>query len=376
MDESNQVAEAEAPAVLNRLRLASLLLTTAAVGVGALSTAWGVVSLSALFQSEAASAEAFLAILLWLVTSLAGAVLLWGFAEVIRRFDEYAQLQAERFGRALPSASEVNLNEHTMFGTDGGDRARSEIIQLLEDLRDISLLDDSERSGRRQQMAEASVARLQREVPELLRGHNWVEARQRVLTARRRFPGRSEWDLLDGRIEQVRAGVEAHDVETAQRQVEDLAALDALDRASDVVRHLLKRHPESAAAHELAKKVQALRGKADAEKRARLMTQAQESAAKRDWASAYNAANTLIQQYPDSQEAAALRLDLPTLAANAEIQTRKRLESEIAELTRRSRFAEAYRLAIDLTERYPNSPQATVLRQQLPRLEQLARAGR
>jgi hypothetical protein len=249
----------------------------------------------------------------------------------------------------------------------------AELAVLLREVRDISLLTQEERTIRLRAQAEETARELERAVPELLRSHNWIEARRRVQLARERFPAQPTWDALERRIDEVRAGVEQQDVETARRQVNDLAALGAWERAFDVVRELVERHPENEAARELSHLVQAERGKADAEQRSRLMAQVQEAVQRREWSAALSAANALIRQYPTSAEARALRLDLPTLAENNEIQQRKRIEAEITQLTRARRYNEALHLARDLIERYPRSPQAAVLRQKLPQLE--ARAG-
>jgi len=211
---------------------------------------------------------------------------------------------------------------------------------------------------------------LQREVPLLLQEHNWIEARRRVQQARERFPHLKEWDRLEKQIEQMRAQVETRDIEDAERQIKDLTSLGAWDRVAEVVKALLERHPDSAKANELARRLRDQRHKAEAEQRARLMAQAQEATNKREWKAALAAANALIQRFPQSPEAQALRLQLPTLQENAEIQTRKQIENEISELIKQRRFEEALRLTHDLINQYPDSPQATKAREMLPKLEE------
>ncbi|NLG41995.1 MAG: hypothetical protein GX547_02015, partial [Phycisphaerae bacterium] len=92
----------------------------------------------------------------------------------------------------------------------------------------------------------------------------------------------------------------------------------------------------------------------------------------REWNKALVLANDLLHRYPRSPEADALRQQLATLTENAEIQTRQQMESEFREQMKQRQFASALRLANELMERYPKSPQADVLRSQLPRLEKLA----
>ncbi|RMF84901.1 MAG: hypothetical protein D6744_02295, partial [Planctomycetota bacterium] len=59
---------------------------------------------------------------------------------------------------------------------------------------------------------------------------------------------------------------------------------------------------------------------------------------------------------------------------NAQIRERQQMEAEIRDLIKQHRFDGALRVARSLLEQYPTSPQAEVLREQLPKLEQKAAA--
>ena len=65
-------------------------------------------------------------------------------------------------------------------------------------------------------------------------------------------------------MEAARAKFEEHDIETATREINDLTALAAWDRAADVIEHLRRRHPDSERVAELARKVSAGQDKANA----------------------------------------------------------------------------------------------------------------
>src|SRR5262249_29773423 len=190
----------------------------------------------------------------------------------------------------------------------------------LREVRDISLLNDTQRGQRLAAQSRAVEEILEREVPVLLREHNWIEARNRVQEARARFPNNVAWDKFDRQIEQLRTQVEEHDIEAAERQVADLTALGAWDRVAEVVNELLQRHPDSVKVIEMSQRIRATKNKAEAEQRARLMSQAQEATNKRDWQTALQCAVVLAQRFPKSPEAQALRMQLPVLRENAEIQ--------------------------------------------------------
>lgn len=289
----------------------------------------------------------------------------WGLAELVRRLETLPGLIAARRGGVTwpaPTTAPAALDEQHLEG----------ITALLRELRDISLLDDTQRAKRLEAQGRALAADLEREVPALLREHRWREARRRVQDARVRFPTLAQFEALERQIETMRAQVEAHDIESAERQINDLAALHAWERAADVVRELLARHPDSQKANALAARVRQQYDKTQAEQRTRLMAQAQDAVRARDWSTALAAANTIIQRYPRSPEAEALRLQLPTLQENVEIQTRQRAEARIRELVKQGRFDVALQSAHELIDRYPNSPQAEALRGQLAKLHQRA----
>jgi hypothetical protein len=333
---------------------------------------WGIAALVQISQAEETSARAVLATLAKMFGGVWGGVALWGLGIVLRRLVaiQRANEQAAASYRELSAGRPRAAADRSIGSSDELD----ELVVLLREVRDISLLNEEQRSLRLQAQGKAVLSLLQREVPVLLREHNWIEARNRVQEARERFPSFSEWDALEGQIEHMRTQVEAHDIEAAERQIEDLTSLGAWDRVAEVVNELLERHPDAPRANELAQRLRAQRNKAEAEQRARVMAQAQEASNNREWKAALAAATSLIQRYPRSPEAQALRMQLPTLQENAEIQTRQQMETQIRDLIKEHRFDEALHIAHDLLEQYPESPQAGVLRDQLPRLEEKAAA--
>lgn len=333
------------------------------------SLGWGLTRIAQQANATVVSMAEILGTIAITLIGLVSGFLFWGLAEVVRRLDGV--------GRALESAPPERPAAivHTQpsaapaAGGEASDRFE-EIALLLREVRDISLLTESQRSMRLDAQGKAALAVLQRDVPLLLREHNWIEARNRVQEARERFPTFKEWDELEQKIEQMRAQVETRDVEGAERQIGDLTALGAWDRVGEVLQELLGRHPDSTKANELAQRVRAQRSKAEAEMRARLMAQIQEAINSHNWEDAIAASTSVIQRYPKSPEAQGLRMDLPTMRANLEIKKRKQMESRCQELIKERHYDEALEIARDVIRTYPSSPQAAALRELIPKLEQ------
>ena len=357
---------------LNKTRLAAAAMATFGVLAGFAAVFWAGARLAELIQAQQFTLAGFLQTMALAFAGVSLGLLLWGGAEMLRKLDCLMELLHEqprasasetpRMPAGRPDLSvKISDELHTSLG---------ELIKLTREVRDISMLSESERVARVEVQGRALLERLGQEIPALLQAHQWVEARRRVQQGRERFPAIREWDGLERQIEEMRRNVEEHDIEAATRQVQDLTSLGALDRAMSVVRELLDRHPNSTKVQELVRRVTIQRDKANAEQRARLMAQAQEAVHRKEWNMALRLANDMVRRFPKTPEAESLRLQLPTLTENAEIQTRQRMEIEFRELMKQHRYDAALRLAQELCERYPNSPQAEALRSQLPRLEE------
>jgi len=351
---------------LSSARLIGRLLTIAGWFGVAASLVYALSTL--LDPSQSATPASRIATICIMFGGLVASALVFGLGELLRQFDGFTRFYEQNISTTRQAASREAASQRDSTSN------MDELVVLLREVRDISLLSDGQRSKRLEAQGRAAVGVLQREVPVLLREHNWIEARHRVQEARERFPTFAVWDEFERQIEQMRAQVEAHDFENAERQIRDLIALSAWDRVGEVVRELLQRHPESPRALELAQRVRGQRSKAETEQRTKLMVAAQEATNARDWRTAISHANQLIQRFPKTPEAQALQLQLPTLRVNAEIQTRQQMESQYTNLVKARRFTDAARVARDVIDQYPDSPQAEVMRQQLPRLEARAAA--
>ena len=105
----------------------------------------------------------------------------------------------------------------------------------------------------------------------------------------------------------------------------------------------------------------------------RLYRELEHLVARKHWRQALRAAETLIEKHPESPEAVRLRDQMEELRRNAAIAERKEWETRIADHVQTGRHREAYALAMELLDKYPDSPQAQDIKQNLDQLK--ARAG-
>jgi outer membrane protein assembly factor BamD (BamD/ComL family) len=363
------------PDRVNQGRLVSAALSVAAIILALASLIWSVGQFWAIWSpipDEVVPPDRglrTLTVLLLLVVGWSGSLLLWALGTIAVRLEEALRILEE-----LPTSSEpAGKTPPQLVATEaGGGESLSNMLTVLKDIRDVALLDDEQRHERLEAQIEEYKQQLHREIPKLIREHRWITARQKLRDARERFPGVPEWETLRQQVEQARSAVEEHDVEAARQKIDELTAMGAWDRAVELVRELVQHHPESQAADELAHRVVQERQQAQQQELSELMTAAQEATNQREWAKARELADQIITRFPKSVEAEALRQQRPTLVENAEIQLRHQMEAQIRAFIRDRHYSDALALARSLVEKYPNSPQAAVLKDQMPRLEQRA----
>lgn len=356
---------------LNRTRVVSASLDISAIVLALSAVVWGLIRLWGIWGSGSAveHLDQTVTVVVAMVLGLIGGVALWALGELLRQLDQLADVVARRPAPGMSVVAGTSPRR-----ADGGAASGSlvEVASILREIRDVSLLDDDQRAERVRIQGQELLRQLTQELPHLLREHRWIEAHERLRHARISYPGIPDWQRLEEQVEAARERIEEQDVANAKRQIMDLVALGAWERASDAARELAQRHPKSEAAAQLAHDILAKRDDALTEQRAKLLQDAQAATDQRDWRGALQIANQMIERFPKAVEAEALRQQLPTLRSNAEIQTRQEMEGQIREYIQQHRFAEAASVARHLIAQYPNSPQAVVLKDQLPRLESRA----
>jgi tetratricopeptide (TPR) repeat protein len=246
------------------------------------------------------------------------------------------------------------------------------VRELLEEIRDYSLMTPEQKQGRWDRLLAHRRSELGEAVQDLLRQRKFVDALHEL----------DRFEELYGRDEETVAVRRKYDAARRIAERRDLAeALDAYatlksarewDQAREMAEDLLSTYPQSLEIREWIGQISRDRDQVSAEHRARLVKDVQAHTGEREWRKALGVARTLLDEYPDSAEATAVRGQMDTLEANAEIETRQELENEIKELIKNRKFVEALDLANQMITNYPESPQAEALRSQLPRLRQRA----
>jgi tetratricopeptide (TPR) repeat protein len=255
--------------------------------------------------------------------------------------------------------------------------ARARLEAALEQLRELNvnlLLTESQRQLKRQHLLERQAARLTRDLEQALASDQYPQAEEDLERLVRLAPDWPQLGDLRRRVDQARSAAEARDVEAATGRAQDLMATGQFLQAKTAAEELLAKHPALPAVTALVARVERERAAYVKEQRLTMYRKVETEAAHRHWRPALAAAEELLAAYPDSPEADTVRSRLDTLRDNAQIEEVRELRDRIRDLISRRRFPEALELAKDVVHRFPNVAAADELRQQMGRLEELAKS--
>ncbi|MCX5671335.1 MAG: tetratricopeptide repeat protein [Planctomycetota bacterium] len=252
--------------------------------------------------------------------------------------------------------------------------SHEEVVSLLSEIMENTLLDDTEKAAKRQLAKKHRQQALRREIEALIKVGKYRDAHQRLEEFRLRYAtdGQQVTEMETQLSEALRQHEQteiSHVTEQAQRYM----GLGLWERALELARSLAEQFPENPEASRLPETVRLEQGASRRQEQQRLYREIEHLVARKHWRQALRAAETLLENHPDSPEANTLRQQLDELRTNAAIAERKEWEIRIAEHIKTGRHREAYDLAVELMEKYPDSPQAAEIRRGLDQLK--GRAG-
>ena len=258
-------------------------------------------------------------------------------------------------------------------------RRRELLEQVLAELKELNtnlLLTDNQRELKRShkqwQVAECLAA----ETEQALEAGDFARSETLLERLHDAVPDDPRYAQLSDRLAELRLHAEAEDIRLQTARAEDLMAVAAYDEAEGVAEDLLAKHPSAAGAIALLDRVRRERNAFRTDQRRRLYAEIQDFAERRQWRAALEAARRLVQDHAESPEAEEVSVTLPTLEANARIAEARLLRDDIRSLLERRRYGEALLAAERILQEFPETQAASELRVQIERLRDLAREAR
>ena len=334
-----------------------------------LATAAGVIGL-AMFVSPENQTTLWIAVGVAVVANLVLGAMAIGLALLVK-YGFSAAVSAKLVERALRETSQKPQVGSPVSGLGGA--SHEEVVSLLSEIMENTLLDDADKGAKRQLAKKQRQRALRREIEALIVAAKYREAHERLDEFRVRYAATDEVTDMEAQLSEALRQHEHSEIAHITEQVERYMGLGLWERAMEMAQALAEQFPENPDAARLPETVRLEQSANRRQEQQRQYREIEHLVARKHWRQAQRVAETLIENHPDSPEANALREQLDELRRNAAILERREWESRIAEHIQTGRHREAYDLAMELVEKYPDSPQAAEIRKNLHQLK--ARAG-
>jgi tetratricopeptide (TPR) repeat protein len=246
------------------------------------------------------------------------------------------------------------------------------IHRAIAELRDLSLLTDTQRHERAQQIREQQKLAEIRHAILCIERRQWSQAQQILRNLEGLFPGDHAVARTQDDFERARSSAEAQAMSVAEGNIESEMSLGHWDQALAAANELAANFPGNAQAINMLTRVQREQSIFTETTVSRWLDEIRHSTERREWRKALASSQRLLEKFPAHPKSERIRLQFKTIQDNAEIEERQQQEVRIGELIRSRRFGEAIQLGEDLLHRFPMSPQAEAMEKLLPRIKQLA----
>ena len=227
------------------------------------------------------------------------------------------------------------------------------MVKLLEEMKEVSMLDEAQRQTRRKQtMVRRKTTRLE-EAARHVNRQNWEEADALLHLLESLHPGDLEVLACRNQLDDARIANQADQWDQVQRSVDELLAMSRYEEALLATTAFLDRFPSHPECQQLAMRI---RHDAHAHSEAlanRMYEEIKSAVESRQWRAAFEAIQRFLEQFPDHSKSAKIRNQIRVIQKNAEIEERHELEEKIRELIAARQYADAADLSEDLLNRYP-----------------------
>jgi hypothetical protein len=254
----------------------------------------------------------------------------------------------------------------------------NEVHPLVEELirrfpdADVTLHYQVQRDEIRQRALEQDLKATRREVEQVSAQGNWALALLLVDRLERRYAGTPALGELRQQLARQRESAEAQELGALVGLVETHIATGDWTQAQVTAERLARRFPQSPRVVGLVERIRTLAEQERQANKVGLETSIKDLIQEHHWQEAVEKTRLYLELYPDGPEAKGLRDRLPWLEANAEADQRDQLLASVKQAMNSRRYDEAYKLAAQFLERYPESKEAEVIRRDLDQLRERA----
>jgi len=295
-----------------------------------------------------------------------------GLARIVR-YTFSTAVSAKLTERTLRDILQKTGGGESLQGSPASHASHEVVVSLLTEIMENTLLDEGEKAGKRELAKRQRQRALQREIEALIQAGQFPQAKERLDDFRFRYREKPVADDLQSHLEEAIAQRGRTEVEQIIAEVQEYMSLALWDRALECAERLAQQYPENDEATRLPETVRIEKAANERQDQQRIYREIEHLVSRKHWRQAIEAAEHLIDAHPKSPEAAKLREQMEELRRNAAVVERREWEARITEHIQAGQHLMAYNLAVELMEKYPDSPQAAAIRERLDQLK--VRAG-
>lgn len=343
-----------------------LLLTILGIGLLWAGASIGVVVAGHRLSDLADSAKG-VATVIMAVEGGIGALVLWALS-LLLHYGYHTAINVRMAERRQVVREDVEVERRGATGA----AMPNEVVALLREINENTLLGDAEKARKRGRLSDERRERLKKEARQLIEATKWPAARTRIDELRAEYPDSNDVRKLRDELETAIKEHRDVDIVTTSEQIRSYMSLGLWEKARQTAKQLADKYPDNPEAQKMGNVVVMEEDASQKEDRLRLYREIEHLVARKHYRDAKRTASVLLERYPESPESAMLKGQMAELLRNADIETRREMEAQIIEFTKQNRHKEAYEVAQTLMEQFPESPQAVALRDQIDKLREKA----
>ncbi len=227
---------------------------------------------------------------------------------------------------------------------DSNDISRTQMLELLQQIRDVSLMNDSQL----QHVAARLWTKRKEHLPPSKSNATCSPAigpppKPASTNSRRLLPDDEEVKQLGERISEEHALRLDEDLKVARAQIKQLYKINAWQEAEEIVDGLQHKYPHDREVDELTREVENKKEEVERELREHLLSNVTDATGKHDWPRGVAALEEFLQRFPTDTLSDRLRVDLLTLRENAGAQERKEQEALFKDLLKQHEYEKGRR---------------------------------
>ncbi|MDK1031957.1 MAG: hypothetical protein QGD94_08130 [Planctomycetia bacterium] len=239
------------------------------------------------------------------------------------------------------------------------------VVELLNEIVDNTLLDDSERREKREVYRRQQLENMTDSIRRHIDDTQWADARRLLDVFRRRYADHPDADALEKELTSAVREYEDAEITSAGEHISSYISLSLWDRALELAQQTADSYPDNVDAQRLVETVMIELQATQKDECRRMYQEIEHLVSRKKWQEAHDTAEALIKDHPDTPEAHKLKSQIEELKHNAEVRDRREMEELITSFLHQSDYVQAHNVAVELIGKYPGSPQAKALKERM-----------